>query len=125
MWFFYLLYYGRKECRNSLKHLKIDILIRALSPISCAMFYSLLLYAKDKYPLQNYKNPLTTPLKKLTFFFFCSKSDHPVTFQLFVCFVHRLFTPVNTPKGVDFCVHGRFYSCLKGSRAPSSGRLFN
>ena len=36
---------------------------------------------------------------------------------LFVCFVHRLFTPASTPKGVDFCVHDRLYSRLKGSRA--------
>ena len=27
-----------------------------------------------------------------------------------VCVVHRLFTPANTPKGVDFCVHDPFYS---------------
>ena len=38
-----------------------------------------------------------------------------------VCFDHRLFTPASTPKGVDFCVHGRLYSHLKGSRAPPSG----
>ena len=43
----------------------------------------------------------------------------------FVCFDHRLFTSVTTPKGVDFCVHGRLYSRLKGSRAPSSGRRTN
>ena len=42
---------------------------------------------------------------------------------MFVCFDHRLFTPANTPKGVDFCVHVRLYSRLKGSHAPSSGRL--
>ena len=40
-----------------------------------------------------------------------------------VCFDHRLFTPASTPKVVDFCMHGRFYSRLKGSRAPSSGRF--
>ena len=42
---------------------------------------------------------------------------------LFVCFDHKLFTPASTPKVVDFCMHGRLYSRLKGSRAPSSGRL--
>ena len=42
---------------------------------------------------------------------------------LFVCFNHRLFTPASTPKGVDFCLHSRLYSRLKGSRAPSSGRF--
>ena len=41
---------------------------------------------------------------------------------LFVCFDHRLFTPASTPKGVDFCMHGRLYSRRKGSCAPSSGR---
>ena len=30
---------------------------------------------------------------------------------------------MSTPKGVDFCLHNRFYSCLQGSRAPSSGRF--
>ena len=29
---------------------------------------------------------------------------------LFVCLVHRLFTPTSTPEGVDFCVHNRFCS---------------
>ena len=42
---------------------------------------------------------------------------------MFVCFVHRLFTPASTPKGVDFCEHGHLYSRLKGSRAPSSRRI--
>ena len=41
---------------------------------------------------------------------------------LFVCFDHRLLTPASTSKAVDFCVHGRLYSRLKGSRAPTSGR---
>ena len=44
---------------------------------------------------------------------------------LFVSFTgYSLLDPVSTPKGVDFCVHDRFYSRLKGSRAPSSGRFF-
>ena len=43
-------------------------------------------------------------------------------FCLYVCFDHRLFTPVSTPKGVDFCIHGCLYSRLKGSHAPSLGR---
>ena len=43
---------------------------------------------------------------------------------LFVClFRSQAITPTSTPKGVDFCVHGRLFSCLKGSRAPSSGRF--
>ena len=40
----------------------------------------------------------------------------------FVCFDHRLFTPASTPNGVDFCVHGRLCSRLKGSCAPNSER---
>ena len=28
---------------------------------------------------------------------------------------------MSIPKGVDFCMHGRFYSRLKGSHAQSSG----
>ena len=31
-------------------------------------------------------------------------------YSLFVCFIHGLFTPASTPKGVDFCMHSRFYS---------------
>ena len=42
---------------------------------------------------------------------------------LFLCFDHRLFTPAITPKGVDFCVLGRLYFSLKGSRAPTSGKF--
>ena len=42
---------------------------------------------------------------------------------MFVCFVHRLFTPLSTPKGVDFCMHDCFYSCVKGSHAPSLGKF--
>ena len=60
----------------------------------------------------------------------------PVVFFFFF-FEHRLSTPVGTPNlsmqvkmqptylalGVDFCVHGRLYSRLKGSRATSLGRF--
>ena len=42
---------------------------------------------------------------------------------LFVGSFTGYFTPTSTPKVLDFCVHGRFYSRLKGSRAPSSRRL--
>ena len=42
---------------------------------------------------------------------------------MFVCFDHRLFTPASTPKGVDFCMHDRLHSFLKGSRAPFSGKF--
>ena len=36
----------------------------------------------------------------------------------FSIFIHRLFTPASTPKGVDFCMHDQFYSRFKGSHAP-------
>ena len=60
---------------------------------------------------------LFTREKKLNHLSFPS----PVDGSMFVCFDRRLFTPESTPKGVDFCVHGRLYSRLKGSRAPTSG----
>ena len=53
-----------------------------------------------------------------------AKNHNSTVNCLFVClFFHRLFTPASTPKGEDFCVHCRFYSRIKGSSAPSSGRF--
>ena len=59
-------------------------------------------------------------LNVLVKFSFCHFFSY-MLFFLFVCFDHRPFTPASTPKGMDFCVHVRLYSRLKGSRAPSSG----
>ena len=54
---------------------------------------------------------------------FCTSLTSTIAGCLFVCFEHRLFTPASTPRELDFCVHGRFYSRLKGSRDPSSERF--
>ena len=42
--------------------------------------------------------------------------------QIYICFFHRLFTPVSIPKGADFCMHNFFSFRHMGNHALSSGR---
>ena len=73
-------------------------------------------WAKKKVWVLSYTHTKKKVNRKYRMLYICGR------ITLYFWLVSRLFTPVSTAEGVDFCVHGQFLSCHMSNYAPSSRR---